>query len=72
MAITPGEEHLLLLSGRVRLRQSDFVADLAPGDYLLWDGGFPREVEDLADLRSHLLIALAGPGTVAFPERAGS
>lgn len=68
MAITPGEEHLLLLTGRVRLRQGDFVTELEPGDYLLWDGGFPREIEDLADPPSRLLIALGSPGGVAFPD----
>jgi transcriptional regulator with XRE-family HTH domain len=56
-----GEEHHLVLEGRVRLRQGEFVADLEPGDYLVWDGCFPHTVENIGDVPSRVLIITPGP-----------
>ena len=56
-----GEEHHLVLEGRVRLRQGDFVADLDPGDYLIWDGCFPHRAENVGEGSARLLIITPGP-----------
>ena len=60
-----GEEHHLVLEGRVRLRQGDFVADLGPGDYLVWDGAFPHSAENISDGPSRILICTPGPNSIA-------
>ena len=44
-----GEEHHLVLEGTIRLRQGDFVTELGPGDYLVWDGCFPHQAENTGD-----------------------
>ena len=56
-----GEEHHIVLSGRLRLRQGDFEADLGPGDYLVWDGSFPHEAEVVGDEPARVLIVTPGP-----------
>ena len=56
-----GEEHHLVLEGTIRLRQGDFVADLGPGDYLVWDGCFPHQAENPGDGPARLLDHHAWP-----------
>ncbi len=56
-----GEEHHVVLSGRLRLRQGDFEAELGPGDYLVWDGSFPHEAEVVGDEPARVLIVTPGP-----------
>jgi transcriptional regulator with XRE-family HTH domain len=56
-----GEEHHLVLAGRIRLRQGSFEAVLEPGDYLLWDGCFPHEAEVIGDEPARVLIITPGP-----------
>jgi transcriptional regulator with XRE-family HTH domain len=63
-----GEEHHLVLEGSIRLRQGDFVADLGPGDYLVWDGTFPHEGENIGSTTARVLIMTAGPAGVAMWE----
>lgn len=58
-----GEEHHVVLSGRIRLRQGDFEAELGPGDYLVWDGAFPHEAEAIGDEPARVLVIT--PGTNA-------
>jgi mannose-6-phosphate isomerase-like protein (cupin superfamily) len=60
-----GEEHHLVLEGQVRLRQGEFVADLGPGDYLVWDGAFPHSAENIGDCPSRILICTPGPNTIS-------
>jgi transcriptional regulator with XRE-family HTH domain len=60
-----GEEHHLVLEGRVRLRQGDFVADLGPGDYLVWDGCLPHTAENIGATPARVLILTPGPAAVA-------
>lgn len=55
-----GEEHHVVLEGRVRLRQGDFEAELGPGDYLVWDGCFPHEAEVTGDGPARVLIITPG------------
>ena len=56
-----GEEHHLVLAGRIRLRQGAFETVLGPGDYLVWDGCFPHEAEVVGDEPAHILIITPGP-----------
>lgn len=65
-----GEEHHLVLEGRLRLRQGDFVAELGPGDYLVWDGTFPHEAEVIGDEPARILIITPGPTAVALSRMA--
>jgi transcriptional regulator with XRE-family HTH domain len=51
-----GEEHHLVLSGRVRARQGDHVAELGPGDYLIWDASVPHDVEVVGDEPARLIL----------------
>ena len=60
----PGEEHHLILEGHLRLRQGEHVVDLEPGDYLLWDGSVPHEVENIGDGPARALIISTGPSGV--------
>ena len=59
-----GEEHHLVLEGTIRLRQGDFVTELGPGDYLVWDGCFPHQAENTGDAPARLLIITPGPSAV--------
>jgi transcriptional regulator with XRE-family HTH domain len=51
-----GDEHHIVLSGRVRLMQGEHTVDLGPGDYLLWDATIPHDSETLGSDPSELLI----------------
>jgi transcriptional regulator with XRE-family HTH domain len=52
----PGEEHHLVLAGRIRVRQGEHVIDLGPGDYLVWDATVPHDAEVLGDEPAELLL----------------
>ncbi len=57
----PGEEHHVILRGRMRLRQGDHVVDLGPGDYLGWDGAIPHDGEVIGDEPASMLIIRVRP-----------
>ena len=58
-----GEEHHIVLRGRLRMRQGDHVIDVGPGDYVRWDGTIPHEAEVLGDgAASMLIIRIRPPG----------
>ena len=63
-----GEEHHLVLEGVIRLRQGDFVADLGPGDYLVWDGCFPHSVENISDEPARVLVVTPGPAAASMSQ----
>lgn len=52
----PGDEHHVVLSGRVRITQGDTVVEAGPGDYVLLDGTLPHDAETLGDEPVRLLI----------------
>jgi transcriptional regulator with XRE-family HTH domain len=52
----PGEEHHLVLSGRIRVRQGEHVVELGPGDYLVWDATVPHDAETIGDEPAELLL----------------
>jgi transcriptional regulator with XRE-family HTH domain len=51
-----GDEHHIVLSGRIRATQGDTTVELGPGDYLLWDATVPHDVEQLGEEPATLLI----------------
>jgi len=52
----PGDEHHVILSGRIRITQGESVVEAGPGDYVLLDGTLPHDAETLGDEPARLLI----------------
>ena len=52
----PGDEHHLVLEGRVRITQGETVVEAGPGDYVLLDGTLPHDAETVGDDPARLLI----------------
>ncbi len=52
----PGDEHHIILSGRVRITQGDHVIEAGPGDYVLLDGTIAHSAEALDDGPAELMI----------------
>jgi transcriptional regulator with XRE-family HTH domain len=52
----PGDEHHLVLEGRIRITQGETVVEAAAGDYVLLDGTLPHDAEALGDDPARLLI----------------
>jgi transcriptional regulator with XRE-family HTH domain len=57
----PGDEHHLILRGRIRAAQGEHAVELGPGDYLRWDGSVPHEAEVIGDEEASLLIVRIRP-----------
>lgn len=52
----PGDEHHVILAGRVRITQGEVVVEAGPGDYVLLDGTLPHDAETVGDEPARLLI----------------
>ena len=52
----PGDEHHIVLSGRVRITQGDSVVEAGAGDYVLLDGTLPHDAEAIGDEPARLII----------------
>lgn len=52
----PGDEHHIVLEGRVRITQGDSVVEAGPGDYVLLDGTLPHDAEALGKTPARLII----------------
>jgi transcriptional regulator with XRE-family HTH domain len=52
----PGDEHHVILSGRVRFTQGEAVVEAAAGDYVLLDGTLPHDAEALGDEPARMFI----------------
>lgn len=52
----PGDEHHVVLSGRVRITQGESVVDAGAGDYVLLDGTLPHDAETIGDVPARILI----------------
>jgi len=52
----PGDEHHIVLSGRVRIIQGDTVVEAGAGDYVLLDGTLPHDAEAVGDEPARLII----------------
>jgi mannose-6-phosphate isomerase-like protein (cupin superfamily) len=59
-----GDEHHVVLSGRWRFAQGEHVAELGPGDYIVWDATIPHDVENIGDEPGRILMV--------YPRRGGS
>lgn len=51
-----GDEHHIILRGRWRLTQGDYVVEAGPGDYVRWDGTLPHEAAVVGDEDGSVLI----------------
>jgi len=52
----PGDEHHVILAGRVRFTQGDLMVEAGPGDYVLLDGTLPHDVESVGDEPARILL----------------
>ncbi|MDP9271103.1 MAG: XRE family transcriptional regulator [Chloroflexota bacterium] len=52
----PGDEHHLIVSGRIRFTQGEHVVEAGAGDYVLLDGTLPHDVETLGNEPARTLI----------------
>jgi len=52
----PGDEHHVVLSGRLRITQGESMVEAGPGDYVLLDGTLPHDAEAIGDQPVRLLI----------------
>ena len=59
----PGDEHHIVLRGRMRLNQGAHTIDVGPGDYVRWDGSIPHDGEILGDEDAAMLIVRIHPPT---------
>jgi transcriptional regulator with XRE-family HTH domain len=51
-----GDEHHIVLSGRVRVFQGEHSVELGPGDYLVWDATIPHDSETIGPDPAEMLI----------------
>jgi transcriptional regulator with XRE-family HTH domain len=52
----PGDEHHVVLAGRVRFLQGETEVEAGPGDYVLLDGTLPHDAQVVGDDPARLLI----------------
>jgi transcriptional regulator with XRE-family HTH domain len=58
----PGDEHHIVISGRLRFRQGDTVVEADPGDYVRLDGTLAHDVESVGEEPARVLIIYARAG----------
>ena len=66
-----GDEHHVILSGRVRITQGQSVVEAGPGDYVLLDGTLPHDAETIGDEPARLLIVYPRGGRSELTRRDG-
>lgn len=67
----PGDEHHLILSGKVRITQGDATVEAGPGDYVLLDGTLPHDAEAIGDVPARLVIVYPRGGHSELTRREG-
>jgi transcriptional regulator with XRE-family HTH domain len=67
----PGDEHHVVLSGRIRITQGESVVEAGPGDYVLLDGTLPHDAETVGDEPARLLIVYPRGGHSELTRRDG-
>jgi transcriptional regulator with XRE-family HTH domain len=67
----PGDEHHIVLSGRVRITQGEAVIEAGPGDYVLLDGTLPHDAVAIGDEPARLLIIYPRGGHSELTRRDG-
>lgn len=51
-----GDEHHMILAGKFRMTQGEYVYELGPGDYLAWDSSVPHDVENIGPDAGRILM----------------
>jgi transcriptional regulator with XRE-family HTH domain len=67
----PGDEHHIILSGRVRITQGESVVEAGAGDYILLDGTLPHDAEAIGDEPARLIIVYPRGGHSELTRREG-
>jgi transcriptional regulator with XRE-family HTH domain len=67
----PGDEHHLVLSGRIRITQGDTTVEAGAGDYVLLDGTLPHDAEAVGDKPARLVIVYPRGGHSELTRREG-
>ena len=67
----PGDEHHVVMSGRVRITQGEAVVEAGPGDYVLLDGTLPHDAETIGDEPARLFIVYPRGGHSELTRREG-
>lgn len=67
----PGDEHHVVLSGRIRITQGDSVVEAGPGDYVLLDGTLPHDAETIGAEPARLIIVYPRGGHSELTRRDG-
>jgi transcriptional regulator with XRE-family HTH domain len=57
----PGDEHHMVLRGRMRLTQGEHAIEVGPGDYVRWDGSIPHDGEVIGPEEAAMLIVRIRP-----------
>lgn len=52
----PGDEHHVIVSGRIRITQGETAVEAGPGDYVLLDGTLPHDAEVVGSEPARLFI----------------
>lgn len=65
----PGDEHHIVMSGRLRITQGEAVVEAGPGDYVLLDGTLPHDAETVGDEPARLLIVYPRGGHSELTQR---
>jgi transcriptional regulator with XRE-family HTH domain len=67
----PGDEHHLVLSGRLRITQGEATVEAGPGDYVLLDGTLPHDAEAIGSAPTRLVIVYPRGGHSELTRREG-
>jgi transcriptional regulator with XRE-family HTH domain len=67
----PGDEHHLVLAGRIRITQGDSTVEAGPGDYVLLDGTLPHDAVAIGDEPARLVIVYPRGGHSELTRRQG-
>ena len=59
----PGDEHHIVLRGRMRLTQGEHSIEVGPGDYVRWDGSIPHDAEIIGEEEAAMLLVRIDPRT---------
>ena len=66
----PGDEHHLVLEGRVLITQGETTVEAGRGDYVLLDGTLPHDAATLGDVPARLVIIYPRGGHSELTRRA--
>jgi transcriptional regulator with XRE-family HTH domain len=67
----PGDEHHIVLSGRVRITQGETTIEAGPGDYVLLDGTLPHDAESIGAEPARMIIVYPRGGHSELTRRDG-